>query len=153
MLYLYYLFINFLTKENEIFWLASNIKLIGDKFVVTKIFEFIDKYLDKNKIYKRYGAKKFDTNYKSIFTRDQINLEQTYTDALASRIYTINQIAKNVDKLKLTLICAHCETCHLIYSYINRKWLSTKDAPKYSYMGGLKIGIKPNKLVFLEMVG
>lgn len=142
-----------LFKENEIFWLGSNIKLVGDKFVVVKMFEFIDKYLDKEKIYKRYGHNRFDIGYKGIFTREQINSEQTYTDALASRIYTINQIAKSVDKSKLTLICAHCETCHLIYNYINRKWLSTKDAPKYPYVGGIKFGVKPNKLVFLEMIG
>jgi len=140
-------------KENEMYWMASNIKLVGDKFIVSKIFEFVDKYLDKDKIYKRYGAKRFDTNYKSIFTREQINSEQTYTDALASRIFTINQIAKSVDKSKLTLICAHCETCHLIYNYINRKWLSTKDAPKYAHVGGFKFGVKSNKLVFLEMIG
>lgn len=139
-------------KENEIFWLGSNIKLVGDKFVVSKMFEFVDKYLDKNKIYKRYGAKRFDTNYKSIFTREQINKEQTYTEAIGSRIETIKQIAKNTDKSKITIVCAHCETCHLIYNYINRKWLSTKDAPKYSHVGGFKFGVKPNKLVFLEMV-
>lgn len=140
-------------KENEMFWMGSNIKLVGDKFIVSKMFEFIDKYLDKNKIYKRYGAKRFDITYKSIFTREQINLEQTYTDSLASRIKTIKEIAKNVDKSKITLICAHCETCHLIYNYINRKWLSTKNAPKYSHIGGFKFGVKPNKLVFLEMIG
>lgn len=139
-------------KENEIFWLGTNIKLVKDKFIVSKMFEFIDKYLDKDKIYKRYGINRFDTNYKSIYSREQINSEQTYTDALASRINTINQIAKNVDKSKLTLICAHCETCHLIYNYINCKWLSTKDAPKYAHVGGFKFGVKPNKLVFLEMI-
>jgi bisphosphoglycerate-dependent phosphoglycerate mutase len=140
-------------KENEMFWMGSNIKLVGDKFVVSKIFEFIDKYLDKEKIYKRYGAKRFDIGYKSFFSREQINLEQTYTDALATRIEAIKHIAKIADKSKITLICAHCETCHLIYNYINRKWLSTKDAPKYPHIGGFKIGVKPNKLVFLEMIG
>ena len=140
-------------KENEMYWMGSNIKLVGDKFVVTKMFEFIDKYLDKEKIYKRYGAKRFDIGYKSIFSREQINLEQTYTDALASRIETIKQIAKMTDKSKITIICSHCETCHLIYNYINRKWLSTKEAPKYPHIGGFKIGVKPNKLVFLEMIG
>jgi bisphosphoglycerate-dependent phosphoglycerate mutase len=142
-----------LFKENEIFNMGENIKLIGDKFVVCKMFEFIDKYLDKNKIYKRYGEKRFDINYKSIFTREQINSEQTYTEALTSRINTIKQIAKNVDKSKITIICAHCETCHLLYNYIGRKWLNTKEAPKYSHIGGFKFGVKPNKLVFLEMIG
>ncbi len=139
-------------KENETFWLGSNIKLVGDKFVVTKMFDFIDKYLDKEKIYKRYGVKRFDINYKSFFTREQINLEQTYTEAINTRIATIKQIAKISDKSKITLICAHCETCHLIYNYINRKWISTKDAPKYQFVGGFKFGVKPNKLVFLEMI-
>jgi bisphosphoglycerate-dependent phosphoglycerate mutase len=140
-------------KENELFWMGNGIKLVKDKFVVTKMFEFVDKYLDKNKIYKRYGKNRFDTNYKSIFTREQINSEQTYTDALTSRIATINKIAKMVDKSKITIICAHCETCHLIYNYINRKWLSAKKSPKYSHVGGFKFGVKPNKLVFLEMIG
>lgn len=140
-------------KENEMFLLGSNIKLIENKFIVSKMFEFVDKYLDTNKIYKRYGEKRFDINYKSIFTREQINYEQTYTEALASRIYTINQIVKNVDKEQITIICAHCETCHLIYNYINRKWLSTRVAPKYSYVGGFKFTVKSNKLVFLEMIG
>lgn len=140
-------------KENELFWMGNGIKLVKDKFVVTKMFEFVDKYLDKNKIYKRYGKNRFDTNYKSIFTREQINSEQTYTDALTSRIATINQIAKMVNKSKITIICAHCETCHLVYNYINRKWLGAKKSPKYSHVGGLKFGVKPNKLVFLEMIG
>lgn len=140
-------------KENEMFLLGSNIKLIGNKFVVTKMFEFIDKYLEADKIYKRYGYNRFDTNYKSIYTREQINSEQTYTEALASRIHTINQISKNIDKDKITLICAHCETCHLIHNYINRKWLSIREAPKYSHVGGFKFGIKSNKLIFLEMIG
>lgn len=139
-------------KENEIFWLGSNIKLVGDKFVVTKMFEFIDKYLDVNKIYKRYGIKRFDINYKSLFTREQINSEQTYTEALNSRILSIKQITQKYDKSKITIICAHCETCHLIYNYINHKWLSTKDSPKYSHVGGFKFGVKSNKLVFLEMI-
>lgn len=140
-------------KENELFWMGNGIKLVKDKFVVTKMFEFVDKYLDKNKIYKRYGKNRFDTNYKSIFTREQINSEQTYTDALTSRIVTVNQIAKMVNKSKITIICAHCETCHLVYNYINRKWLSAKKSPKYSHVGGFKFGVKPNKLVFLEMIG
>jgi bisphosphoglycerate-dependent phosphoglycerate mutase len=139
-------------KENETFWLGTNIKLVSDKFVVTKMFDFIDKYLDKEKIYKRYGAKRFDTNYTSIFTREQINSEQTYTEAINSRIATIKQIAKISDKSKITIICAHCETCHLIFNYINRKWITTKDAPKYQFVGGFKFGVKPNKLVFLEMI-
>lgn len=139
-------------KENEMFWLGSNIKLLGEKFVVAKMFEFVDKYLDRDKIYKRFGAKRFDIGYKGIYTREQINAEQTYTEAINSRINTIRLVAKNADKSKITLICAHCETCHLIYNYINRKWLSVKDAPKYAYVGGFKFGVKPNKLVFLEMV-
>ena len=141
-----------LFKENEMFWLGSNIKLIHDKFIVTKIFEFVDKYLDIDKIYKRYGAKRFDINYKTFMTREQINSEQTYTDSVSSRINTMKQIAKLIDKSKLTIICAHCETCHLIYNYINKKWTSTKDAPKYAHVGGLKLGVKPNKFVFLEMI-
>jgi hypothetical protein len=141
-----------LFKENEIFWMSNNIKLIEDKFIVTKMFEFIDKYLDKEKIYKRYTNKRFDINYNSFFSREQINKEQTYTESLNSRINTIKQIAKLVDKSKLTIICAHCETCHLIYNYINKKWLNIKDSPKYSFVGGFKIGVKPNKLVFLEMI-
>lgn len=141
-----------LFKENEIFWLGSNIKLQNDKFVVTKIFEFVDKYLDRDKIYKRYGSKRFDISYKGIMTREQINSEQTYTDSVSSRIYTMKQLSIIADKSKLTLICAHCETCHLIFNYINKKWISTKDAPKYGYVGGLKLGVKPNKLVFLEMI-
>lgn len=140
-------------KENEVFWMGNGIKLVEDKFIVTKMFEFIDKYLDKNKIYKRYGKNRFDSNYKGIFTREQINSEQTYTDALTSRIATINQIAKIIDKSKITIICAHCETCHLVYNYINRKWISAKESQKYSHVGGLKFGVKPNKLVFLEMIG
>lgn len=140
-------------KENEMFLTNTNIKLVGDKFVVTKMFDFIDKYLDKEKIYKRYGIKRFDTNYKSIMTREQINSEQTYTHALNTRIMTIKQISKMSDKSKITIICAHCETCHLIYNYINRKWSSTKNAPKYRFVCGFKFGVKPNKLVFLEMIG
>ena len=141
-----------LFKENEMFWLASNIKLQNDKFVVTKIFEFIDKYLDREKIYKRYGARRFDISYKGIMTREEINLEQTYTDSVSSRILTIKKIASIVDKSKLTIICAHCETCHLIFNYIHKKWISTKDAPKYGHVTGLKLGVKPNKIVFLEMI-
>lgn len=141
-----------LFKENEMFWLGSNIKLQNDKFVVTKIFEFVDKYLDRDKIYKRYGLKRFDVSYKGIVTREQINLEQTYTDSISSRISTLKQIASIVDKSKLTIICAHCETCHLIYNYINKKWISTKDAPKYSHVGGMKLGVKANKIIFLEMI-
>lgn len=141
-----------LFKENEMFWMGSNIKLINDKFVVTKIFEFVDKYLEKQKIYKRYGVKRFDTSYNSLYTREQINQEQTYTDAIATRINTIKQISKNADRSKLTIICAHCETCHLIHNYTNKKWLSTSDAPKYGHVGGLKLGIKPNKITFLEMI-
>lgn len=149
-------------KENEMFLMSSNIKLINDKFIVTKIFEFVDKYLDKEKIYKRYGTKRFDVKYKSIMQREQVNNEQTYTDAINSRINTLRQISKLIDKTKLTLICAHCETCHLIYNYINKKWLSVKDpkAPKYGFVGGLKLGIKTsgtnpnqsNKLIFLDMI-
>ena len=141
-----------LFKENEIFWLGSNIKLIDDKFVVTKIFEFVDKYLERDKIYKRYGDKRFDIGYKGFYTREQINSEQTYTDSLLTRIKTIKQIASISSKSKLTIICAHCETCHLINNYINKRWTSTKDAPKYAHVGGIKIGIRPNKLVFLEMI-
>ena len=141
-----------LFKENEIFWMGSNIKLVDDKFIVTKIFEFVDKYLDLQKIYKRYGAKRFDINYTSFYTREQINKEQTYTDAIATRINTIKQISKIIDKSKLTIICAHCETCHLIYNYTNKKWISTKDAPKYGHVGGLKLSTKSNKLTFLEMI-
>jgi bisphosphoglycerate-dependent phosphoglycerate mutase len=141
-----------LFKENEMFWLGSNIKLQNDKFIVTKIFEFVDKYLERDKIYKRYGIKRFDISYKGFVTREQINLEQTYTDSISSRINTIKKIASIVNKSKLTLICAHCETCHLIFNYINKKWTSAKDAPKYSHVGGLKLGIKSNKLIFLEMI-
>lgn len=141
-----------LFKENEIFWLGSNIKLQNDKFVVTKIFEFVDKYLDREKIYKRYDHKRFDTTYKGIFTREQINSEQTYTDSICSRINTLKEIAAKVDKSKLTLICAHCETCHLAFNYIQKKWISTKDAPKYGHVGGIKLGVKSNKLIFLEMI-
>lgn len=141
-----------LFKENEMFWLGSNIKLINDRFVVTKIFEFVDKYLDTNKIYKRYGIKRFDIQYKSIYSREHINNEQTYTDAIQSRIDTIKKIAKNANNTKLTLITAHCETCHLFYNYLNKKWKSVKDAPKYPYVGGLKIAIKPNKLVLLDLI-
>ena len=141
-----------LFKENEIFWLGSNIKFVNDKFIVTKIFEFIDKYLDRDKIYKRYGLKRFDINYKGIFLREQINNEQTYTDSISSRINTIKQIALMVDKSKLTLICAHSETCHLIYNYINKKWINTITAPKYAHVCGLKLGVKSNKIVFLEMI-
>lgn len=140
-------------KENEIFWLGSGIKLQGNKFVVSKMFEFVDKYLDKDKIYKRYGEKRFDVGYKSFYTREQINAEQTYTDAINSRIQTILHIAKNSSKSKITILCAHCETCHIIFNFINRKWISTKDAPKYAYVGGIKFDLKLNKLVFLEMVG
>ena len=142
-----------LFKENEMFWMGSNIKLINDKFVVTKIFEFVDKYLDSQKIYKRYGAKRFDTKYNSFYSRDQINGEQTYTDAIATRINTIKQISKIAEKTKLTIICAHCETCHLVHNYINKKWISTKDAPKYGHVSGLKLTFKSNKLVFLDMIG
>jgi len=141
-----------LFKENEMFWLGSNIKLQNDKFIVTKIYEFVDKYLDRDKIYKRYGIKRFDITYTGIISREQINLEQTYTDSISSRIDTIKKITSIVDKSKLTIICAHCETCHLIYNYINKKWISTKDAPKYSHVGGLKLGVKLNKLIFLEMI-
>lgn len=141
-----------LFKEYETFWLGSNIKLQGDKFIVTKMFEFVDKYLDRNKIYKRYGVKRFDTEYQGIMTREQINSEQTYTDALESRIFTIKQITAMADKSKLTIICAHCETCHVVLNWINRKWTNTKDAPKYNYVGGLKLGIKGAKLSFLEMI-
>lgn len=141
-----------LFKENEVFWLASNIKFQNDKFIVTKIFEFVDKYLDRDKIYKRYGIKRFDINYKSIMTREQINSEQTYTDSITSRINTIKQIASMVDKSKLTIICAHCETCHLVYNYINKKWISVKNAPKYGHVGGLKLGVKANKLLYLDMI-
>ena len=141
-----------LFKENEMFWLGSNIKLQNDKFVVTKIFEFIDKYLERDKIYKRYGNKRFDISYKGIMTREQINLEQTYTDSISSRIDTMKKIALMVDKSKLTILCAHCETCHLAFNYINKKWINTKDAPKYAHVGGLKLGVKSNKLVFLEMI-
>lgn len=140
-------------KENEIFWMGKNIKLVNDKFIVSKIFEFVDKYLDKDKIFKRYGIKRFDINYKSIFSREQINNEQTYTESIASRIKTIKRISKNADKSKITIICAHCESCHLLYNYINRKWLSTKDAPKYPHVGGFKFGVNHNKLIFLEMIG
>ena len=140
-------------KENEMFWMGTNIKLVNDKFIVIKMFEFIDKYLDKDKIYKRYGFKRFDTSYKSIFSREQINSEQTYTDAINTRIQTIKHIAKISTKTKITIICAHCETCHLIFNYIGRKWLSTKDAPKYSYVGGFKMEMKSNKLSFVEMIG
>jgi len=141
-----------LFKENEIFSLGSNIKFINDKFIVTKIFEFVDKYIDRDRIYKRYGSKRFDLNYKGIMSREQINNEQTYTDSICSRINTMKQISLMIDKSKLTLICAHCETCHLIYNYICKKWTNAKDAPKYVHIGGLKLGIKPNKLVFLEMI-
>jgi bisphosphoglycerate-dependent phosphoglycerate mutase len=141
-----------LFKENEMFWMGSGIKLVDDKFIVTKMFDFVDKYLDREKIFKRYGAKRFDTEYKSFISREQINSEQTYTSALTSRIETVKHISKMADKSKITIICAHCETCHLIFNYINRKWLSTKDAPKYSYVGGIKFGVKPTKLVFLEMI-
>jgi bisphosphoglycerate-dependent phosphoglycerate mutase len=141
-----------LFKEYEMFWLGSNIKLHNDKFVVTKIFEFIDKYLERDKIYKRYGVKRFDLTYTGIITREQINLEQTYTDSISSRINTIKKIATMVVKTKLTIVCAHCETCHLVWNYINKKWTSTKDAPKYSHVGGLKLGVKSNKLIFLEMI-
>jgi bisphosphoglycerate-dependent phosphoglycerate mutase len=141
-----------LFKENEMFCLGSNIKLQNDKFIVTKIFEFIDKYLERDKIYKRYGIKRFDLTYKGIITREQINSEQTYTDSISSRINTIKKIASMIDKTKLTLICAHCETCHLVFNYINKKWISTKYAPKYSHVGGLKLGVKSNKLIFLEMI-
>jgi hypothetical protein len=143
-----------LYKENEMFWMGTNIKLVGDKFVVGKMFEFIDKYLDTDKIYKRYGVKRFDTQYNSIYSRDQINNEQTYTDAINIRINTIKIISQMVDKSKITIICAHCETCHLIYNYVNKKWISAKDkdAPKYGFISGLKLGVKPSKLIFLEQI-
>ncbi len=143
-----------LFKENEIFNMGSNIKLVGDKFVVTKMFEFVDKYLDSDKIHKRYGIKRFDTNYKTIVSKDSINGEQTYTEAINSRINTLKQIGANSDKSKLTLICAHCETCHLAHNYLNKKWLVNKMAPKYGFVGGIKIGIgnKTNKLTFLDMI-
>lgn len=143
-----------LFKENEMFWMGSNIKLVGDKFVVSKMFEFVDKYLDRDKIYKRYGVKRFDTQYNSIYSREQINNEQTYTDAINTRINTIKIISQLVDKSKLTLICAHCETCHLLYNYSNKKWISSssKEAPKYGFVGGIKLGIKPSKLLFLEVI-
>lgn len=141
-----------LFKENEMFGMGYNVKLIGDKFVITDIFEFIDKYLDKENIYKRYGIKRFDTNYQSVFTREQINLEQTYTEALNSRIKSIKQIAKNTNKSKISIICAHCETCYLLYNYMKKIWLNTKEAPKYSHICGFKFSVKSNKLVFLEMI-
>ena len=144
-----------LFKENEMFNIGSNIKLIGDKFIVTKMFEFIDKNIDLDKIYKRYGSNRFDTNYISLIDRNGVNNEQTYTDAINSRINTIKNIAKNSDKSKLTIICAHCETFNLIFNFLNKKWLTNGCAPKYSYVGGFKIGIggsKNNKLTFLEMI-
>ena len=65
----------------------------------------------------------------------------------------MKKIALMIDKSKLTIICAHCETCHLAFNYINKKWINTKDAPKYAHVGGLKLGVKSNKLIFLEMIG
>lgn len=143
-----------LFKENEIFNMGSNIKFVGDKFVVTKMFEFIDKYLDLDKIYKRYGSNRFDKNYNSKMSKDSINSEQTYTDAINSRINTLKEIGIISDRSKLTIICAHCETCHLAYNYLNKKWLPGKIAPKYGFVGGIKIGIgiKTNKLTFLDMI-
>lgn len=143
-----------LFKENEIFNMGSNIKLVGDKFIVTKMFDFVDKYLEPDKIYKRYGAKRFDTKYTSFMSVGIINNEQTYTDAINSRIETIKQIAKMSDKSKLTIVCAHCETCHLIHNYLNKKWIPNKIAPRYGFVGGIKIGFgnKTNKLTFLDMI-
>ncbi len=141
-----------LFKEYEMFWLGINIKFKDDKFIVTKLFEFVDKYLDREKIYKRYGIRRFDIGYKGIISREQINQDQTYTESIGTRIDTIKKIAQSVDKSKLTIICAHCETCHLIYNWVNKKWLSTKDSPKYGYVGGLKLGLKSNRMIFLEMI-
>jgi len=141
-----------LFKENEIFLLGSNIKLVNNKFIVTKIFEFVDKYLDKNKIYKRYGEKRFDINYKSIYSREEINNEQTYTDSICSRINTINKLILLIDKTKLTIICAHCETCHLIFNFINKKWISSRKSITYTHVGGLKLDVKFNKLVFIDTI-
>ena len=141
-----------LFKEYEMFWLGTNIKFKDDKFIVTKLFEFVDKYLDREKIYKRYGLRRFDVGYKGIVSREQINQDQTYTESIAIRINTIKKIGSCVDKTKLTIICAHCETCHLIYNWVNKKWLSTKESPKYGYVCGIKLGLKSNRLTFLEMI-
>ncbi len=141
-----------LFKENEIYSIGAGIKYSNDKFVVTKIYEFVDKYLSRDKIYKRYGSNRFDLGYRGICTREQINMEQTYTTALNSRINTIKKISLSADKSKLTIICAHCETCHLTHNYLNKQWINIKNAPKYRHVGGLKISVKSNKLTFVEMI-
>lgn len=139
-------------KEKESYFMESNVKLVEDKFTVIKMFEFVDKYLDKNKIYKRYGSKFFDTNYNSVMTREQVNLEQNYTESINSRINTLKQLGKLIDKSKITLICVHCETCYIILNYLNKKWISPLNAPTYGFIGGLKIGVKSNKLIYLDTI-
>jgi len=140
-----------LFKEIETYNNNSNIKFNGDKFTVFKMVELIDKYLERELIYKRYGIHRFDKTYYSVVSRHQINSEKTYTDSINSRINAFKNILKLIDKSKLSIICAHCETCHLINNYINKKWIKSSEAPRYKFVGGLKIGFNLNKLKVLEI--
>jgi hypothetical protein len=149
-----------LFKEYEIYNLssnASNIKLIDDKFVVVKVPELIDKHLESSAIYKRYNVARFDTKYKSFMTRDEINAEQTFTESIDTRLKTLKKISSESDKTKLTLICAHCETCQLLNSYLNKKWISSKESPKFGFVKGIKFGFnnlnnKNKRLYFLDYI-
>lgn len=150
-----------LFKEYEMFYCNSNnftnIKLVNDKFVATKIPELVDKHLELSAIYKRYNVARFDINYKPFITKEQINLEQTFTESIDTRLRALKKISLDSDKSKLTLICAHCETCQLLYNYLNKKWLTPKESHKFGFVKGIKFGSansndKMKKLYFLDFV-
>lgn len=149
-----------LFKENEIFCSvttsASGLKLVKNKFILTKKFNFIDDYLNKDKIFKRHNSKRFDVQYKSIYSQEQINDEKTYLESINTRIDTLDKIAKLNNASNLTIIIAHCETCHLAYNFTHSKWFSPKEKtiPKYGYLKGIKLGVSKStfKLSYLDVI-
>jgi hypothetical protein len=99
----------------------GNVSFDGEYFQQKKI-DFIDDMITNKNIYKKFGKKNFDTQYKSIVKKNKINKECSYIESITNRLDFINEFKKNVPKNKMTLMCTHCENLGLMYSYIKGVW-------------------------------
>ena len=131
------------------------VKFSNNKVKIIKPIQYIDDYLFEENIYKRYGKKHFDTEYKPFYTIKQINSDFSSTpqDICSNRIDTLVKLSKliygdninNNNNSKLNLIVTHGEIISLIYAWINNVWNPNKG---FDLCGGLELSLTKKKNPF-----
>jgi hypothetical protein len=138
-----------------IFFPSSKIKIINNKLEYIKdSSKFIDKYLENNNIYKRYGKQNFDITYKSIVSIDSINNESSYINSINKKFSTILKISKKIDLNKFNILCTHGEVISYTKSFIEKKWNRdniSQFSGKKNYCSFMKINKKNNELFIDKM--